>query len=209
MFTFLSHPTDKKLRRPKIASPFWRNTLQKYLIFAGINRIFYPILFWLFYTALFPWSFHEVLDGHVGYFFVWGIFVKGQFIPATLNWWYGFHQLMFFQLPLMIIISEVLFRRFKKFLMNQDNPTTNVKDSVVKAMYKNLPFLALMIAEVLLAVFYLIQNGILAFLIAPMRVWGGILLPLYLFREAHFKISDDCFKNSVVMYLNNRKEANS
>lgn len=76
------------------------------------------------------------------------------------------------------------------------------------ALYKNLPFLALLIVELLLAVFYLIQNGILAFIIAPMRVWG-IVMSLYLFREAHWKVGDDCFKNSVVMRLNNRKEATS
>jgi hypothetical protein len=191
-------PTDRKVRRPKIASPFWRSIIQKYLIFASIDRIFYGVLFWLIYTVVGPWSFHEVLDGHTGYFFVWGIFVKGEFIPGTLNWWYGFHQLMFFQLPLTIIIANVLHRRFKKFLKNQEDPTTNVEDKLLQALCKNLPFLALMCAEILLAVFYLIQNGILAFIIAPMRVWG-IGLSLYLFYQAHWSISDDSFKNSVVM----------
>lgn len=196
------------MKRPKIASPFFRSAIQKYLIFAGIDRIFYGVLFWLFYTAFGPWSFHEVLDGYTGYFFVWGIFVKGHFIPGTLNWWYGFHQLMFFQLPLTIIIANVLHRNFKRFLKKHDDPSTHVEDTVMQALYKNLPFLALLIVESLLAVFYLIQNGIIAFVIAPMRVWG-IFLSVYLFYQAHWKISDENFKNSAVMCLSNGKQATS
>lgn len=161
---------------------------------ASIDRIYFGILFWLLYTLIGPWSFHEVLDGTIGYYFVWGTFVKGELVPGTLNWWYGFHQLIFFQLPLMIIISGVLQRRFKRFLKkNQDQPLTQNQDSLLHTIFDNLPFVALLIAESLLAIFYLIQNGILAFCIAPIRVWG-IALTLYLFREAHYRVSDQTFK---------------
>lgn len=198
----------QKIRRPKIASPFWRSFVQRYLIFASIDRVFFVVAFWLFYTAIGPWSFHEVLDGHVGYFFVWGIFVKGEFIPGTLNWWYGFHQLMFFQLPLMLCIAGVVHRRFQKFLVKHENPTMHSEDTVMQALYKNLPFLALLTVELLLAAFYLIQNGIFAFIIAPIRVWG-ILMTIYLFYQAHWKITDQHFQQSAVMSLILAKQATS
>lgn len=190
---------DGKLRRPKIATQCWRNFIEKYLVLASVDRIFYGMLFWLLYTALGPWSFHEILDGHIGYLFVWGTFVKSTYLPGTLNWWYGFHQLMFFQLPLTIIIAGVLHRRYKKFIKkHQDSDTNQAEDTFMQALCKNLPFLALLTAETLLAVFYLIQNGFVAFMIAPMRVWG-LLFSVYLFYQAHWKISERHFKQSALI----------
>lgn len=163
-------------------------------MFASTDRIYYGVLFWLFYTALGPWSFQEILDGQTGYYFVWGTFVEGKFVPGTLNWWYGFHQLMFFQLPLTIIIAGVLHRRYKKFLKRyQEGGSGYVEDTCLEALHKNLPFVALVVAETLLAIFHVIQNGFLALLIAPMRFWG-LLFSIYLFCQAHWKISDQDFK---------------
>lgn len=63
-------------------------------MFASIDKVFYGVLAMLIYTLIGPWSFHEVLDGHIGYYFSWGMFVKGSFIPGTLNYWYGLHQVI-------------------------------------------------------------------------------------------------------------------
>jgi hypothetical protein len=146
-----------------------------------------------------PWSFHEVLDGYIGYFFVWGTFIKGEFVTGTLNWWYGFHQMMFFQLPLSIIIAGVLRRRFIKFQTRSlGADSSNKDDTLLQALNKNLPFVALLCVEIGLAIFYIIQNGIFMLFVAPMRGWG-ICLSLYLFYQAHFKISDQEFKRSAAI----------
>lgn len=68
--------------------------MQKYLTFASIDRIYFPVLFWLMYTAIGPWSFHDILDNIRGYIFVWGTFVKGEFVPGTLVSW-KFYDLKF------------------------------------------------------------------------------------------------------------------
>lgn len=95
----------------------------------------------------------------------------------------------------MVIIAGVLQRRFKKFLnKSQDMPLVQQEDTLLRAILNNLSFVALMIAESLLAIFYLIQNGALAFCIAPIRVWG-IALSLFLFREAHWRVTDRTFKD--------------
>jgi Na+/melibiose symporter-like transporter len=109
----------------------------------------------------------------------------------------------------MIIIAGVLQRRFKKFLKkHEDVPNTQQEDTCLQAIYKNLPFLALLIAESLLAIFYVIQNGILFFFIAPMRFWG-ILLSIFLFYQAHWKISDKNFEQSALICSPDSKLATS
>lgn len=143
----------------------------------------------IIWTTIGPWSFHEVLDGHVGYNFLWGIFVNNHFVPGTLNYWYGFHQLVWFQFPLMLILAGVLKRSFKRSLLNE-----RAGESFLSALRTNLPFVALIIAEVGLAVFYVITNGFVAFLIAPLRVWS-VIFSIWLFYQAYFKIPDATFKN--------------
>lgn len=171
-----------------------RRFIQRMLVFAGIDRLYFGVLLWLFYTLVGPWSFHEVLDGHIGIYFVWGIFIKGQFIAGTLNWWYGFYQLLFFQFPLMLIIAGVAHRRFNDFLkLNKSPPlVTNAPESPKLIMYKNVAFIILLLAEILLALLYINQNGILYAFIAPMRIWG-VVLSVYLFHQANSKISDEDF----------------
>lgn len=74
-----------------------------------------------------------------------------------------------------------------------DTTATQNQEAFTKVLYSNLPFLALLTAEVLLAIFYIIQNGILYFLMAPMRCYG-LVLSIYLFYQAHWKISDAALK---------------
>lgn len=205
----ISISADGKLRRPKIASEWWRSFVQKYLVLASVDRVYYGILFWLLYTAIGPWAFNEVIDGHIGALFVWGTFVKGIFVPGTLSWNYGFGQLTFFQLPLTIIIAGVLHRRFKKFLQVYHEPTVALpEESWSQALWKNLPFAALVTAELVLLVFHFIQNGFLSLLLAPIRFWG-LVFCVYLFYQAHWKISDSSFKQSALVYAPEAKLATS
>jgi hypothetical protein len=148
----------------------------------------------LLWTTVGPWSFHEILDGHTGYVFLWGTFVKGHFIPGTLSYWYGIHQLAWFQLPMMMILAGVVKRSYNRFLTG-----TKSDESFLHVMKSNLPFLALVFAETFLAIFYLIQNGFVAFLIAPLRVWF-LVYSLILFYHAHFKISESCFQSSARIF---------
>lgn len=189
---------DGKLRPPKVTR--CRNIIQRYLVFASIDRVFFLILIFLLYTAFCPWSFHEVLDGQTGYYFVWGVYVQGIFVPGTLSWLYGFYQIMFFQIPITVIIANVLHKRFLHYLVTYHKPSiSRPKDTTCKFIYFNLPFFALLAVEILLAVFYSIQNGIFFLVIAPIRFWG-IALFIFLFYQAHFKISDAGFKQTAIIY---------
>jgi hypothetical protein len=187
---------DKKLRRPMIESAYWRSFVYKYLLLASINRIYFGLVLMILWTTIGPWSFHEVLDGHVGFNFLWGIFVQNQFVPGTLNYWYGFHQLLWFQFPLMIILAGVLKRSYKCSLLGE---RMSENETILTALKSNILFVGLVIAEATLAVFYVIQNGFFAFLIAPLRVWS-MIFAIWLFYQAYFKISDTTFKNLTYLH---------
>jgi hypothetical protein len=144
----------------------------------------------LIWTTLGPWSFHEIVDGHIGYIFLWGIFVKNTFMPGTLTFYYGIHQLWWFQFPLMLILAGTVKRSFNRYLTG-----AKADETCCRAIASNLPFTALILAEILLAIFHLITNGFIAFLVAPLRVWS-LIYTIFLFYQANWKISESCFKSS-------------
>lgn len=39
-----------------------------------------------------PWFMAEVIDGHTGLMFVWGLYVKGALLPGSLTYVYGIFQ---------------------------------------------------------------------------------------------------------------------
>lgn len=80
-------------------------------ILSTVDRLIFPIVGYCLYLTCGPWSFGEVIDGHLGIVFVWGIFVNGSFLPGTLTYFYGFFQLMFCQLPLIVIYASNVVKR--------------------------------------------------------------------------------------------------
>lgn len=167
--------------------------MYKYLLLVSIDRIYYSLVIMISWTTFGPWSFHEILDGHIGYNYLWGIFVSSQFLPGTLNYWYGLHQLVWFQFPLMIILACVVNRSYKRSLISD-----RTNEGILSALKSNLPFVALMTAELFLAILYAIQNGFIAFLIAPLRVWS-VIFSIWLFYQSYFKIPDSTFQS--ITYL--------
>ena len=41
-----------------------------------------------------PWFVGELMAGHIGAMFVYGLYVDGHFIPGTLTFFYGYWQVM-------------------------------------------------------------------------------------------------------------------
>lgn len=100
-----------------------------------------------------------------------------------------------------LIIAGVVHRKYNDFLKCHKSPplVTSAPDSLKLIMYKNVAFIVLLLAELLLALLYINQNGILFAFIAPMRIWG-IALTIYLFYVAQKKL-DDVELNELSAYV--------
>ncbi|CAO1412640.1 unnamed protein product [Diamesa hyperborea] len=183
---------------PKPGTKFNQNKkkfLQKLWILASLDRMFYGLLFYLLYILVGPWSFHPVIDGHIGYIFLWGTFVNGSFLPGTLSYFYGAHQLTFFVFPLIFIYADILMRRFKFFLSG----SVDEEAGTMKTIRRNLSFFAVLTVEFLLAMVYFGQYGFISFIIAPIRTWG-LIFSLFLFYQAKSGIPDRSFKQSLIVW---------
>lgn len=86
--------------------------LQQFSILTSVDRIFWPIILYLIYLAIGPWVVCEIIDGHYGIIFSWGIYLDGGLIPSPMTYLYGITEIVFFQIPMLWIYLKHLARRY-------------------------------------------------------------------------------------------------
>ncbi|KAJ0175725.1 hypothetical protein K1T71_008884 [Dendrolimus kikuchii] len=149
-------------RPPRYRRRFGRHVLRRVWLLSKIDRIFYPMVLYAAYIPIGPWAVGELVDGHIGTVFAWGIVIKGTFIPEPFTYvMYGGVQLMFVQIPLVFVLAYCL--QSKLF----EHSTSGIK-----RILKNLPFIILLSIQLLLAYFFLLEYGTLSFLLGPLRTWS-------------------------------------
>jgi hypothetical protein len=146
---------------------------QKLWVLSSVNRLFWPIIGYGIYLAIGPWSIGEVIDGHMGVIFVWGIYVNGAFLPGSLTYLYGFLQILLCQLPLMFIYANCVETRYYHSI---GMPTKYHRVPLCSLRkLANAPFYLIMTVEVILAIFFWNAYGTMAFIIGPFRTWSVVL----------------------------------
>lgn len=149
---------------PKFRRRHGNQLLRRLWLLTKVDRIFYPIVLYAAYIPLGPWAIGELIDGHIGTVFAWGIIIKGTYIPESFTYMYGSVQLMFVQIPLVIVLAHTLDLRLFG---------TNVGG--VKKIVKNLPFICLLSIQFLLAYFFWLEYGSMAVCFGPLRTWSILL----------------------------------
>ncbi|GAB0096777.1 Neurotransmitter-gated ion-channel ligand-binding domain [Sergentomyia squamirostris] len=174
-----------KCTRPKFRLGFVRNVIRKLWLLASVNRLFFPLFIFYIYMLVGPWAAGDIIDGHFGVVFMWGIVVDGIILPGSLTYLYGFFQLLFCQLPLLFVYGSILDRRYRHTI----NPPIRIKGRLRKCL-QHLPFLIIMIVEFVLLYFHWSSYGFVSMIIAPLRTWS-LILNLALWYQAQY-IPDKC-----------------
>ncbi|XP_063619331.1 transmembrane protein 62-like [Cydia splendana] len=141
-----------------------RYVLRSLWLLSKIDKIYYPIVLYAVYVPLGPWAVGELIDGHVGVVFAWGILIKGTFLPEPFTYMYGGVQLLFIQIPLIFVLSHTLQKRLYSSYSRG-----------LKRLIENLPFIMLLSVQLLLAYFFWLEYGSLAFIFGPLRTWSVLL----------------------------------
>lgn len=162
-----------KLNRQRATCRTSMSFIQRFWILSSVDRIFWPILVYCFYLSIGPWSIGEVIDDHIGVIFIWGIYIDGSFLPGSLTFLYGFFQLLLCQFPLICIYAMCIEKRYKRFIGLPMKPQRASSFSLRKM--SQVPFCLIMSVEVLLAIFFGLAYGTVAFLLGPFRTYSVIL----------------------------------
>ncbi|XP_057259883.1 transmembrane protein 62 isoform X2 [Pezoporus wallicus] len=85
---------SRYLQKPALKEKPGLLTLTSYSlhVFSKINTLYYSILVLNLYTILGPWFVGELIDGHVGACFSFGVFVGGSFLQGSLTFVAGILQ---------------------------------------------------------------------------------------------------------------------
>ncbi|XP_030070370.1 transmembrane protein 62 isoform X2 [Microcaecilia unicolor] len=125
-----------------------------------------------------PWFVGEIIDGHVGVCFAFGVFVKGQFFQGSVTYFVGLLQLAFFNLPLMAYLCWCMLLRCQGH-----NFCSHVRSG---RQFLSIPihiFVFLLLIWQVYSCYFLLQAyGILSFFFSPMRTWL-VLMTLLLTRR--------------------------
>lgn len=170
-------------KRPQIRWKWLRLLVRRFWLLCSVNRLFYPLLAFYLYILLGPWTVGEVVDGHLGWVFLWGIFVKGVFMEGNLTYLYGFFQLMFCQFPLIFIYASMVDYKFRQEVKGGAEGG-RVKRTRCQKFWPHIPFAFIITVEVILAVFYFIAYGTVSFVMGPLRTWS-VILHIVLFHQAY------------------------
>ncbi|XP_026752067.1 transmembrane protein 62-like [Galleria mellonella] len=167
---------------PKYRRRFGCNVLRRVWLLTKIDRIFYPLILYTAYLPFGPWAIGELIDDHIGVVFAWGIVIRGSFLPEAFTYMYGSVQLMFVQIPLIFVLARSL-----------ENRLFSHHERGYKRLIKNLPFIFLLSIQLLLAYFFWLEYGTMAFMLGPLRTWS-IPLSVYLWLKTSNLPFDYCRK---------------
>ncbi|XP_063701317.1 transmembrane protein 62-like [Culicoides brevitarsis] len=178
------------------------NWCKKMWLLSTVDRIFYPIVCYVLYLTVGPWAFGEVIDGHFGIVFVWGVLVDGVLLPGTLNYVHGFWQLLLCQFPLINLIAGNVRRRF---YVKQTGKMKEI--SFCQKIKRHLAFSLIMTVELTLSFIFFYEYGAIAFIVAPMRTWALVLnIFLYLYS---LNLPQECLTSAASVWSSEVKSTSS
>lgn len=157
------------LRKPalKNAPGFITLTSFSLHVLSKTNTTFYPTLLLSLYTALGPWFVGELIDGHIGACFAFGVYVKGHFFQGSLTYIVGILQLVFFNLPLMAYQCWCLLLRCQGH--GFCSHFRNVKRAV--ALPTHVMMCVLYCWQIYSCYFLLQTYGTMSFFLSPLKTW--------------------------------------
>ncbi|XP_025020778.1 transmembrane protein 62 isoform X1 [Python bivittatus] len=161
IFRFREKPTFKKPLGVAVQTSFSLHVLSKTDLF------FYSFLVLSLYTLLGPWFIGELIEGHIGLCFSFGLIINGHFFEGSSTFLVGISQVLFFNLPLMVYTCWCLLLRcqghcFRSHL-HHIKPYWTVPIHLIMSL--------LFFWQVFSCYFLLKTYGTLSFFLSPLRTW--------------------------------------
>uniref|UniRef100_A0A8B9FPV4 Transmembrane protein 62 n=1 Tax=Amazona collaria TaxID=241587 RepID=A0A8B9FPV4_9PSIT len=180
--------TFRYLQKPALKEKPGLLTLTSYSlhVFSKINTLYYSMLVLNLYTILGPWFVGELIDGHVGACFSFGVFVGGSFLQGSLTFVAGILQVLFFNLPLMAYLCWCLLLRCQGHSF-----CSHIRQvRHIMAVLVHLAMTLLLAWQVYSCYFLQRTYGMLAFFLSPMRTWLVVLTSALIYKTWTLKSSE-------------------
>ncbi|KAL3874475.1 hypothetical protein ACJMK2_037484 [Sinanodonta woodiana] len=140
-----------------------------------VGGLFYPLVLFAAYIAIGPWFVGELLEGHTGLVFIWGLIVKSSYIPTCVTYIYGVFQLLAFNIPLLMFLG---------YFLHYKRASVTASSLFHQIIHIYLPLIALVTVSIYMALNEFPKAyGTRALILGPVRT-GSVILALVLFYVA-------------------------
>ncbi|XP_067009565.1 transmembrane protein 62 isoform X2 [Anabrus simplex] len=178
-----------KVRKPRIGFKCFKWWIRKLWVLSTVDRIFYPLVLYPLYLTVGPWSIGEVIEGYTGIIFAWGIIINGAYLPGSFTYAYGFLQMIAFQFPLTLCLAHYLDYRLRNQPAVRSSP---------RYICLHLPFLAVVVLQMMFAYSFWLAYGTMAFILGPLRTWS-VVLAIILWYQA-CTLPDKCLREAALVW---------
>ncbi|RVE57512.1 hypothetical protein OJAV_G00216800 [Oryzias javanicus] len=144
-----------------------------------IDTFFYSLLLFNMCTALGPWFIGELIDGHSGACFAFGLFIDGHFLEGSRTYIVGVIQLLSFNMPLTSYLCWCLHHRCRGNTFRSHFQRSGLR---CRTLALHLLMLLLLTWQAHSCYFLLETYGLVAFLLSPIRTWALLLSLLLVYR---------------------------
>ncbi|KAJ3613689.1 hypothetical protein NHX12_019935 [Muraenolepis orangiensis] len=167
---------------------------------------YYSLLLFNLCTAFGPWFVGELIDGHGGACFAFGLVIDGHFLEGSLTYVIGVIQMVFYNMPLTVYLCWSLHQRWRgdTFRSHLQLPALRpgrrslwwccgwgVRAAAPPALHLGM---LLLLSWQCYSCFFLLETyGVLAFLLSPVRTWAlalGLLLVYRAWTAAPARLRD-------------------
>ncbi|KAG2457518.1 TMM62 protein, partial [Polypterus senegalus] len=126
-----------------------------------------------------PWFICEVIDGHTGACFSFGVLLDGYFLEGSLTYFLGILQMVSFNLPVLCYLCWSLNHRYSGIGFLAHFRSTGL----IRAVTVNLIMLGLLVWQTYSCYALTMRYGLAACVLSPARLWA-LLLSLFLILKA-------------------------
>ncbi|XP_024218565.1 transmembrane protein 62 isoform X2 [Halyomorpha halys] len=150
---------------------FIHHWLKSLWILSNMNSLFYPMFLYPIYITIGPWAIAELVEGHYGLIFLWGIFVNGTFITDTFPYVYALIQIFLFEGPIIFCTAYSLGKRLHEYPVTYKSKLLRGVTSFISGLL----YVIILMFQLLLAYADYRSYGPLA-VIGPFRSWPVVLV---------------------------------
>uniref|UniRef100_A0AAV2JI22 Transmembrane protein 62 n=1 Tax=Knipowitschia caucasica TaxID=637954 RepID=A0AAV2JI22_KNICA len=131
------------------------------------NWFYYSLLLFNLSTAFGPWFVGEMIDGHSGACFSFGVVIDGHFLEGSLTYVVGVIQMLFYNMPLTLYLCWTLHHRCSGL-----RPPSLRPPSLPGSVCGHVTMLLLLCWQLHSCYFLLETYGLTALLLSPTRTWA-------------------------------------
>jgi len=176
------------------------NTLRlRMMILCSIDLFYYSLIGLALYHFIGPWYFGYLTDGYFGVVFLWGMIIRGIYLPPDMQTYMGTIQLILFLLPFTFCLSSSCYHRY-----NQLQSSINLSESRWNRFLRIFTVYIIFGYTILFVLFWsyvTTASYTLAWIISPFGFTLAIFSAILYIKSQRLKIQDFKFQTAATTII--------